>query len=140
MNYKQLLFATLGAFVTFFVLNFLWYQFVMGSFYEANYGLNSSIRTPPLMGGFMISYLISGLVMAYMFPKWSRGYYSLKQGAIFGLLAGALANLSMNIQTFSILDVMTPKVLIVDSLYGLAMMAIVGIVIALIYQKMTPAS
>ena len=136
---KKTLLATLGGFVTLFVLGYVIYELALGDFFQANSKMGEMMRETPMMAMIALGDLLAAFIMAIMFKKWTRGVNNAKQGYIFGALIGLIV-FSIAIINYGVMDNFNATSLVVDGLvavfarYGLA-----GLVIAMIYGKAAEA-
>ena len=136
MNTGKLLLATVLAAAVFFFLGWLWYGMLMTDFYNANAG--SATGVPREMPEFMyliLGELVMAFVMAYNFPKWSRGNYSMSQGFQYGAWFGLFAGLGLTLIAYSTTNIWTLKAVLSEAIYGIISAGIAGIVIALIWAS-----
>lgn len=136
MDSKKLIFATIGGFVWMFFLGFLWYTVLLKGFYDANAGTATGVaKDPPDIAILAFGVLIFAFVMAYIYPKWSRGVNNAKQGYIFGALIGLIL-FGINFIQFATANLGTMTAYIVDGFYHVFLeQGLAGVVIALIYGK-----
>lgn len=77
--------ATLGYFIPTFILGVVWHFWFFPGVYEA---LGIYNRAEPIIPLGMVSMLIQGVLMAYLYPFYYRDGGPLRRGIAFGLLMG----------------------------------------------------
>lgn len=82
---KQYLFAVLGYLVPTFILGFVWHFFLFEDLYHS-FGMYN--RAEPIIPLGMLSMLVQGVVLAWIYPRFYRGGLPVSEGLIFGLLMG----------------------------------------------------
>ena len=136
MSTKKLLIATLASFVVSFLAGFIWYAALMEKFYISHSGSAQGVqKASPNMAMLIFGVLVIAFVMSYMFPKWTRGTYSLKEGLIYGALVGLITGLGVDAIQFATSNLFDSTALIVDSIYQVVEKGLMGAVIAMVYDK-----
>jgi hypothetical protein len=131
MNGKFFLSAIAGA-VTSFLLGWVIYGFVLKSFMEANMihypGLEMEM---PNMFILILSTLLMSVFIAFVFQRWA-GFTTFMNGLYGGLIIGFFISASIDLSFFSMMNLFTPKYLVVDIIVGTINTGIIGGVIAAI--------
>lgn len=97
-------------------------------------------RKEPLIPLGLVSMLMQGLVLSYLYPFFARGRHSWKTGAAFGLLMGVLLASSAVFAEAGKQNVTSLSTwLVLESLYFLFQFSVVGAVMGMIYVKGEPA-
>ena len=97
-------------------------------------------RSEPIIPLGLVSMLIQGLVLSYLYPLCAQGRHSAKTGAMFGLLMGVLLASSAVIAEAAKQNVTSlPTWLVLETVYYLLQFSVVGAVMGAIYAKGDPA-
>ncbi|MEW6543101.1 MAG: DUF1761 domain-containing protein [Nitrospirota bacterium] len=97
-------------------------------------------RKEPLIPLGLVSMLMQGLVLSYLYPLFAQGRHSLKTGAAFGLLMGVLLASSAVFAEAGKQNVTSLSTwLALESSYYLFQFTVVGAVIGSIYARGEPA-
>ncbi len=78
--------AALGYVIPTFILGFTWHFWLFPGVYDA---LGIYNRTEPIIPLGLLSMVIQGLLMAYLYPFFYRGGRPVTRGVLFGLVMGA---------------------------------------------------
>jgi hypothetical protein len=93
-------------------------------------------RKEPLIPLGLISMLMQGLVLSYLYPLFAQARHSVKTGAVFGLLMGVLLASSAVFAEAGKQNVTSLSTwLLLESLYYLFQFSIVGAVMGAIYAR-----
>jgi hypothetical protein len=93
-------------------------------------------RKEPLIPLGLVSMLMQGLVLSYLYPLFAQGKHSVKTGALFGLLMGVLLASSAVFAEAGKQNVTSLSTwLVLESVYFLFQFSVVGAVIGAIYAK-----
>lgn len=135
MDGKKLVYAALAGFAAMFILANIWYMAVMGDYYDeamaAVYNAGAILEEPNLVF-IAIGYLITALIMAYIFPIGYKGGSAVSEGMKFGAIIGVLISVPLTFINMGILSVSaTPA--FVDAIFQIVEKSIGGIVIAKVY-------
>ena len=135
MDGKKLVYAALAGFAVMFILSGIWYNAVMGDYYEETmagvYNAGVILEEPNLVF-IALGILIYAFIMAYMFPIGYKGGSAVTEGLKFGAIVGVLITVPMTFIHMGLLSVSaTPA--FVDAIYQIVEKAIAGIVIAKVY-------
>jgi len=97
-------------------------------------------RQEPLIPLGLVSMLMQGLVLSYLYPLYAQGRHSVKTGATFGLLMGVLLASSAVFAEAGKQNVTSLSTwLLLESAYFLFQFSVVGVIIGSIYAKGEPA-
>lgn len=133
MNVKKFIAAVLGYIVVTFVIAAGWHLVLFREVYDE---LGIFTRREPLIALGIVSMLMQALVLAYWYPRWSRGGPPVREGMTFGLLTGVLmASIAVFAEAGKQYVMSLSTWLVFESVYYLLQFAIAGIVIALIYGR-----
>ena len=135
VDVKKLAYATLAGFAVMFILSGIWYNALMGKYYdEAMKGVYkaSTILEEPNMVFITLGILIYAFIMAYMFPIGYKGGSAVSEGLKFGAIIGVLITVPMTFIHMGLMSVSAGPAL-VDAIYQIVEKAIGGIVIAKVY-------
>ncbi|MEW6248683.1 MAG: DUF1761 domain-containing protein [Nitrospirota bacterium] len=126
--------AAVGAYVICtFLIAAPWHLVFFKSVYDE---LAIFTRAEPLIPLGLVSMLMQGLVLSYLYPFFSRGNHSVNTGAAFGLLMGVLLASSAVFAEAGKQNVTSlPTWLALESAYYLLQFTIVGAVMGMIYAK-----
>jgi hypothetical protein len=132
MNWRKWFFAGLAGIVAMLVLSYVWYHLLMGKAYEGYY--HGLARTPYFLLPVLISYILWGFLMSYIYPIGYQGGSPLKEGIVFGVLVGLLVGLCVNLMLYGALAV--PFAFVIwDSLYQIVEKGVAGLFIGLVWGK-----
>ena len=106
----------------------LWHMALMSDLYA-----NETNRAEPNMVLIVVSYLILGLLMAYIYPKGMEGTNKIANGIKFGILAGLIWVLPHALIIHATTEGGALNVIFIDTGWHLVEQACGGVVIALIY-------
>jgi hypothetical protein len=131
MKIQRFLFAAIGAFVFFVVVNAVFSSVL---FPEGPYRHYRNLRPEPLAVFGIVAALITALLMAYIFPMGYKGGKLTAEGLRFGMLLGVLVSLPANLQLYGAAVVPFDGLLTVI-LWTIITWGIAGAIIAAIYGK-----
>jgi hypothetical protein len=138
MNLKKFLLATVGYIVVTFVIAAGWHLALFKDLYEA---LGIFTRKEPLIHLGVISMILQGLVLAYVYPIGYQGGSPVKEGLKFGLLMGIFMGSNAVFAEAGKQQVSSLSTwLILESVYYLLQFSLVGVVIGSIYGKDMPVT
>ena len=137
MNVKKLALATLAGAVVILALGFLWHQVVMGSFYVEQ--SEAVARDEPKMLFIILSGIVLGLLMAWIYPMGYTGGSPVKEGARFGAFIVILWILPL-LLIFHVVWNVSLTLVIVDAAWHVVEEGLAGIAIAFVYGAGTEAS
>lgn len=130
---KRFILATLGYLVPTFILGFTWHFWFFPGVYE---GLGIYNRAEPLIPLGMLSMVIQGLVMAYLYPFFQREGRPIRRGVVFGLLMGAfLFSVSTLANAAKILVADMGTWLLIQAAFHLVQFVVAGALIGLAYGR-----
>ena len=135
MNGKKLALAGIAGFVVMFISSGIWYMALMADYYDEQFAAVS--REEPLMMWIIIGYLVTALLLAYVYPFGYKGGNPVKEGLRFGFTMGLVMMLPMALITYAVNPV-PGSALTVDTIYQVVEKSIGGIVIGLVYGKGSP--
>lgn len=133
MDVKKFWFAVIAYVLITFIIAATWHLVLFKDLYDQ---LGIFTRKEPLIPLGIASIVMQALVLAYLYPRFSKGVGPVKEGLAFGLLIGVLmASIAVfaeagkqNVSSLAIW-------LTFESVYYLLQFGLVGVVIALIYGK-----
>lgn len=114
MNAKTLAFGTVAGFVALFLMGFVLYELLLGSFYAANMQ-TSAMKAEPDMLLMTLSNLVYAFFLTIVFTRWA-GIKTVKSGATAGAIIGLVVGLYVNLGLAAWMDGYTTTLLIVDPL------------------------
>ncbi|MFD2099789.1 hypothetical protein [Flagellimonas iocasae] len=132
---KTNLLATLVSAIVMFFLGYLIWGLATVNFFTEHTIVNSMKEVPDL-GLIALANLIGTFIMSTLYSKWARGHHSLGQGFEFGALIGAFVGLSMGLLWYATANMMDLTAHVVEAILDIAFYGIIGICVALVYQKM----
>lgn len=136
MDLKKYGLAVLAYVVCTFLIAALWHLVLFKPVYDE---LAIFTRKEPLIPLGLVSMLMQGLILSYLYPLFAQGKYSVRTGASFGLLMGVLLVSSAVFAEAGKQNVTSlPTWLTLESVYYLLQFAVVGAVIGLIYTRGEP--
>lgn len=125
MNTRVLLAALAGG-LTFFFLGWILYGMLLMDFMKANAGSATGVdRTDMQMWAMVASSLVWGLLLALLFSRWA-GISTFRGGAIGGAWVSFLISLSMDLNQYSLTNLMTMNVLCIDPIAAGVLGALTG--------------
>ena len=131
---KSHLLGTLAGFVVLFLGGWLYYDMLAKGFYDAH----TSQAAAAIMRGedanllfVALGCLVQTCVMAGLYGKLAEKGNGIKFGAFFGLFVG----FGIGLLNYGIMDLMDMKGALVDFIWSIVFYAIIGWVIALVYNK-----
>ena len=125
---NKLLLSTLSTFLILFVLDYIWYGYLMSNFYPSD-----GMRASPIWLYLSVGYLIFSLLFSYMYPKGVEGSNKTVQGLRFGILVGLIIGLPFAFIEHSLLLIPVLDIGLVDTFYMAVKYGIAGLVVANIY-------
>jgi len=128
MNIQKFLLSAVGGGLVMLLLAGLWHMALMSDLYASD--LN---RAEPNMVFIVISYLILGMLMAYIYPKGIEGENKIANGIKFGIIIGLIWVLPHALIMHATTEGGALNVIFIDAGWHLFEQACGGVVIALIY-------
>lgn len=128
MNTKKFFLGTLGGGVAYFILGYLIYVVILGSYFESHSSATSLVKDPPDFLFLIIGNLAYGALLAYIFEKWatiSTAQTGLQAGAVIGLLVG----LTWDLITYATMDGLDITATLLDVVVMVVVSALVGAVV-----------
>ncbi len=133
MDKKKFIFAAIAYVVVTFIIAAGWHLVLFKDIYDE---LAIFTRKEPLIPLGFASMVIQSLVLAYLYPVFSRGGSPVKEGLKFGLLIGTLmASIAVFAEAGKQQVSSLATWLIFESVYYLLQFGIAGVVMALIYGR-----
>lgn len=132
---KTNLLATLVSAIVMFFLGYLIWGLATVNFFTEHTIVNTMKEVPDL-GLIALANLIGTFIMSTLYSKWARGHHSLGQGFEFGALIGAFVGLSMGLLWYATANMMDLTAHVIEAILDIVFYGIIGICIALVYQKM----
>lgn len=137
MNAKKTMLAAIGYIVVTFIIAAGWHLGLFKGVYDE---LEIFTRKEPLIHLGIISMILQGVVLAYIYPIGYQGGSPIKEGLRFGLLMGIFMGSNAVFAEAGKQQVSSLSTwLILESIYYLLQFSIVGIVIGWIYGKQVPS-
>jgi hypothetical protein len=104
-------------------------------------GLASNVmREMPDMVHLIIGCLIVGLVFSTIYAKWGSSGYGASSGVQYGALVGLLIGLGEGMVNFAVMDMLDLTGTLINAVTYIVFYAIMGLVVGLVYGKMTKAA
>ncbi|NND32024.1 MAG: hypothetical protein HKN76_05485 [Saprospiraceae bacterium] len=125
MNTQKFLIGSVVGGVVLFLMGFLFYVALLGSFFETHSSGGNYMKDPPNFLFIILGNLATGALLSYIFTKWAgikTAATGLQAGAVIGLLAG----LGWDLLMFGTADLMDITGTIVDVIVYTIMMAVAG--------------
>ena len=133
MNTKKFLLAILGYILVAFICGASWHLVLFKNVYD---DLNVYTRKEPIIPLGIISMLIQGIILAYIYPLFQKGISPIREGWKFGLLIAAfLGSVAVFAEAAHQEITSLSTWLILESIYYVIQFSIAGIVIGIIYGK-----
>jgi len=133
MNTKKFLFAAVGYIIVTFIIAAGWHLVLFKSVYAE---LGIFTRKEPLIPLGLISMVIQGVVLAYLYPFFKKDGTPMKDGLKFGLLMGIFMGSNAVFAEAGKNEVTSLSTwLLLESIYYIVQFAITGTVIGLIFGK-----
>lgn len=130
---KAFWWAAIGYAVVTLVLGMVWH-FVW--FHDLYYRLGIYNRQDPIIPLGLLSMLIQGCVLAYLYPFFSRGGHPVKRGITYGLIMGLyLYSVSTLANAAKIMVASLPTWLGIQALFHVVQFVLAGAIIGLAYGK-----
>jgi hypothetical protein len=128
MRTQKLLLGTLLSAVFIYFIDYIWYVLLMGNFFT------SSVidREMPLFLYLIVGIVIFSFTFCYMYPKGVEGTNKTQQGMRYGVLVAFLVFVPMAFIMYSLEDRAPLSEYMVDALYRVVLMAVLGIMVAYI--------
>ena len=133
MNYKKIALATLSYVVLSMAVAFPWHMIWFHDLYTQ---MGAVTRPEPIIPLGMLSMLIQGAVIAYLYPFWYRGGNPVVQGIKFSFIAGLLIYTVMGFATVAKMNINPVSTfLIYHTVFQAIQFVITGAALGLIYGK-----
>lgn len=135
MDAKKFWFAFAAYVVATFIIAASWHLVLFKGLYEE---LGIFTRKEPIIPLGIASIIMQALVLAYLYPRFSKGAGPVKEGVAFGLLIGVLmASIAVFAEAGKQNVSSLTTWLTFKSVYYLLQFGLVGVIIGLIYGKQT---
>jgi hypothetical protein len=134
---KTTLFATLLGFLSLFILGYLFYDVLAGSYFESH--LKNMPMNPDMDFMYItLGTLIEAYVLSVLYGKWAAGQYHKNNGFQFGAWIGVFVGFGIGLLFYGTSALMDLESTLVDSLWNIAFYGITGSLIGLGYKISTP--
>ncbi|WP_136465972.1 hypothetical protein [Flagellimonas onchidii] len=131
---KSNLLATLGAFITMFLLGYGIWEVLLADFF-AGHTLKNFMQEEMNMALIAVANVIMAFVLSSVYSKWARGHHSAKEGFQYGAWIGIFMGFGMGLLNHAIMGLMDMTGFLVNGIVYIVFYGIIGAVIGLIYQK-----
>lgn len=125
MNTQKFLIGSLIGGVVLFILGYIFYVALMGSFFESHSMGANYMKDPPDFLFIILGNLAEGALLAYIFGKWA-GIKTAATGAEAGAIIGLLTGLGWDLLMYGTSNLMDITGTITDVIVVTIMMAIAG--------------
>lgn len=133
MNYKKVALATLSYIVLSMAVAFPWHMIWFHDLYQQ---IGAVTRPEPIIPLGMLSMLIQGMVIAYLYPFWYRGGNPVVQGIKFSFIVGLLVYTVMGFATAAKMNIEPVSTfLLYHTIFQSIQFTITGAALGLIYGK-----
>lgn len=133
MNYKKITLATISYVVLSMAIAFPWHLIW---FHDLYLKIGAVTRPEPIIPLGMLSMLIQGVVIAYIYPFWYRGGNPIVQGVKFSLIVGLLVYTVMGFATAAKMNIEPVSTfLIYHTIFQFLQFTITGAALGLIYGR-----
>lgn len=136
MNSKSIIAAVVGG-VAFFILGYLFYVILLGSFFEANSGQVSGYMKDPADANILAIFLgnlAAAVLLTIIFDSWSN-IRSFAAGAKAGAIFGLLVSLSFDLVMYGTTNAYNLTATLVDPIVGAITVGITGGVIGMLLGR-----
>jgi hypothetical protein len=132
-NYKKIALATLSYVVLSMLIAFPWHMIWFHDLYEK---MGAVTRAEPIVPLGMLSMLIQGAVIAYLYPFWYKGGHPVFQGIKFSFIAGLLIYTVMGFATAAKMNIEPVSTfLIYHTAFQAIQFTLTGAALGLIYGR-----
>jgi len=135
INFKQLIFATLSAFLFLVVVNNLLFSIV---FPEGPPDQYENMREKPLRFFHLVAFLVEAFLLAFIYPIGYRGGSPRVEGIRFGMYMGFVVSFPHFFHTYAMVNVDFYSA-VLAIVWTVAIWGIAGILIALVYGRRSPS-
>ncbi len=125
MKTQKLLICTLVAAVIIFVVDYLFYAVLMADFFSS-----SHMRETPNFGMLILGILVFSFFFCYIYPHGVEGDNQVMQGLRYGVTIALFTVVSFGLIQYAVFDVAPFNEYLVDMIYKIVQLGIVGIVVA----------
>jgi hypothetical protein len=134
---KANLLATFAGFLVLFILGWIFYGILAADFYESHHLHPEILKDDENMslGMIVLSSLIQAFVLSFLFQKWAKGSYSIKEGFIFGAWFGVFVGFGIGLMWYAMSQLMDITGTLFDSTSSIFYYGITGMVIGWVYKK-----
>lgn len=130
---KKLIFAAIAGSVLQFLLGWLIYGILLANFMDSQTTHYDGLVKDMNTGSFMILVYLAGLSMsfllAFIFQRWAK-FESILKGLTGGMILGFFIALSYDLNSFSMMNLISVNAMIVDVIAYTVIIGIVGAIIA----------
>ena len=130
---KKLILAAFAGSVVQFLLGWLIYGILLANFMDSQTTHYDGLVKDMNTGSFMILVYLAGLAMsfllAFIFQRWAK-FESIVKGLTGGMILGFFIALSYDLNSFSMMNLISVNAMIVDVIAYTVMIGIVGAIIA----------
>jgi hypothetical protein len=130
---KKLVLATIAGSVAQFILGWLVYGLLLANFMDSQTTHYDGLIKDMNTGSFMIIVYLAGLAMsfllAFIFQRWAK-FESILKGLTGGMILGFFFALSYDLNSFSMMNLISVNAMIVDVIAYTVIIGIVGAIIA----------
>ena len=130
----KLILSTIVGGIVLFILGWIFYVLIFGSFITENFG--NIMRTPEdyKLWAVIVANFLEALFLAWIYPKGYKGGSPAKEGFMFGIDFGLLMSVPFMFYMWAQYPV-TWQAALIDGLIMLVITIITGLVIGLVYGK-----
>ena len=133
VNYKKIGLATLSYVILSMAVAFPWHMIWFHDLYQQ---MGAVTRAEPIIPLGMLSMLIQGVVIAYLYPFWYRGGNPIVQGIKFSFIVGLLIYTVMGFATAAKMNINPVfTFLIYHTIFQSIQFTVTGAALGLIYGK-----
>ena len=132
MNLKKIAIGGILGGLGSFILSGIWHLALMKDVYYTP-AVANIVRPEPILPLIGLSYLVLGLLLAYLYPFGYQGGSPVKEGIKFGIPIGLIVGLVQQVGEIGIFQFGNLPVLMAESFYRIIEMSVAGVIIALVY-------
>jgi len=125
MKIQKLVTGVVLSTVVLFLLDWAWYGILMKDSMS-----NPNARPEPDMMWLAISYVVFSIAFVSIYGGWAGGGSKISSGLNFGLLAGLMVGVGLNLTYYAVTTTMTLSHTFTDAAYTIVKFIIVGILVA----------
>jgi hypothetical protein len=128
MNTQKLIISTIVGTIVYFGVSYIWYELLMSNYFTASPTMRDPINFPLIIVGSLIFLA----VFCYIYPKGVSSNNKVSEGAKFGVIISLLTTVPMALIRYATVDVAPFSEYLVDAIFGIVLLAVVGIVVAFV--------